>query len=345
MKPLYEYVCHLKGHRNSKGELAEWVIKSHETGEILSSHKSEKKAKEHLQQMHIFKEATDGFTSDSKSYKLLGESTYGTDMDKRVNIFMEGVSQLGLSANQVDAIGKLTKVCMESAFSEENEMSLSDDVTDNTFSFLDGYKFFEEAFKRAITELKDKYPYRLYEDKHPGMISVLVDKVTNKRFGIRIGKQSHDGIIFDPNCMIEVNTGSDEKTYPVCVDKSKSLDDLIKLIVDICSEELGEENAPIEGGEYGVNGYTVVHDDEDDEILRQDDNVIRQSDNALVPATKLQECLYNHGFTGDSWGKWTQEQFDQCYDEAHNANRQWYWRDMVEDSTAPRNKIGEELEF
>lgn len=64
MQPLYEYVCHIKGHRNSKGELAEWVIKSHETGKILSSHKSEKKAKEHLQQMHIFQEAADGGQPD-----------------------------------------------------------------------------------------------------------------------------------------------------------------------------------------------------------------------------------------------------------------------------------------
>lgn len=329
MQPLYEYVCHIKGHRNSKGELAEWVIKSHETGEILSSHKSEKKAKEHLQQMHIFNEAADGgqhedfhtlinrcatataslinkflekyelsikvvdteegkdffeetggiavrlaslqddvhvapvaineelisryyydewdedntilnecvsdtlwheachhiclyisdmldvdimandseedivenyalymtsktigihkeFSADlvdkfsgafaildamnngafdkeslkemmkflypsvdsenalvdiledigltesdsksnSKSYKLLGESTYGTDMDKRVQIFMEGVSQLGLSKNQVDAIGKITNTCMESATFGNTE----DDDNDN----------------------------------------------------------------------------------------------------------------------------------------------------------------------------------------------------------------------
>lgn len=108
VKPLYEYVCHLKGHRNSKGELAEWVIKSHETGKILSSHKSEKKAKEHLQQMHIFKESV-----DSMSYKLLGETTNGTDMDKRIEIFMEGVSQLGLTKNQMEAVGEITKVCME----------------------------------------------------------------------------------------------------------------------------------------------------------------------------------------------------------------------------------------
>lgn len=163
MQPLYEYVCHMKGHRNSDGELAEWVIKSHETGKILSSHKSEKKAKEHLQQMHIFGESVEGEAACShcgwsadgveeyngrllcpycltqfkwldehrdpengtyekydlvpresnKSNKLIGESTYGNDMDKRIKIFMEGVSQLGLSKNQVDAIGKITNICME----------------------------------------------------------------------------------------------------------------------------------------------------------------------------------------------------------------------------------------
>ncbi len=46
------YVEHVKGHKNSQGELAEWVIKSHETGKILSSHKSEDAAKKHLQDMH-----------------------------------------------------------------------------------------------------------------------------------------------------------------------------------------------------------------------------------------------------------------------------------------------------
>lgn len=296
MQPLYEYVCHMKGHRNSNGELAEWVIKSHETGKILSSHKSEQKAKEHLQQMHIFNEAVNaspckklyhicgymtgltdddirdiltnglrlhdngesnsiwfstgapfgdsifmrplvlslectpenirkyrideydvranspivnihenipmedlkieqlawgsiyrgekqvadiidtrfygnferwarfdkdvsmviyedlfnmwardniarrGFNPDltrlkeimgdrltitdfmeTKSDKLIGESNIGTYMDKRVKIFMEGVSQLGLRANQVDAIGKITKVCMESVMHEPTE--------------------------------------------------------------------------------------------------------------------------------------------------------------------------------------------------------------------------------
>lgn len=73
MQTLYEYVCHIKGHRNSKGELAEWVIKSHETGKILSSHKSEQKAKEHLQQMHIFQEAAES-VGYPKLYHICGYS-------------------------------------------------------------------------------------------------------------------------------------------------------------------------------------------------------------------------------------------------------------------------------
>lgn len=52
---LLEYVVHMKGHKNSQGEDAPWVIKSHKNGKILSSHKSKKSAKEHLQHMHIFK--------------------------------------------------------------------------------------------------------------------------------------------------------------------------------------------------------------------------------------------------------------------------------------------------
>lgn len=52
---LLEYVVHVRDHKNSKGEKAPWVIKSHDTGKILSSHKSKEEAKRHLQQMHIFK--------------------------------------------------------------------------------------------------------------------------------------------------------------------------------------------------------------------------------------------------------------------------------------------------
>ena len=53
--PLVESVKYIKGHKNSKGEDAPWTIVSHETGKILSSHKSKKAAEEHLRQMEYYK--------------------------------------------------------------------------------------------------------------------------------------------------------------------------------------------------------------------------------------------------------------------------------------------------
>lgn len=50
---LFEYIEKIEGYKNSKGEIAPWVIKSHETRKILSSHKTKQAAKNHLQQMHI----------------------------------------------------------------------------------------------------------------------------------------------------------------------------------------------------------------------------------------------------------------------------------------------------
>lgn len=44
-----------KGHKNSKGEIAEWVIVSHKTGKIISSHKSKTAAQKHLKDIQKFK--------------------------------------------------------------------------------------------------------------------------------------------------------------------------------------------------------------------------------------------------------------------------------------------------
>lgn len=292
MQPLYEYVCHMKGHRNSNGELAEWVIKSHETGKILSSHKSEKKAKEHLQQMHIFGESVEGEAACShcgwsadgveeyngrllcpyclkefqrldacrdangyvkydnitprsdgfnpEGYKLIGESSDGNNMDKRIKIFMEGVSQLGLSKNQVDAIGKITNVCMEGVDMDgfgdvgNEDTQESKDGPDSTDNFV------IDAFYRAVAKLLGKYPNRLYEDETAGVIG---DKITGKKFSID----------FDPMLQIEVRSKDDRKTYPLWFNKSKSMDALIELIMDIFSEELGTPDNHTTGGDSAVD--------------------------------------------------------------------------------------------
>jgi S-adenosylmethionine/arginine decarboxylase-like enzyme len=62
------FVAHVPGHKNSKGEAAPWVIKSHEDGHIISSHKTKAEAKEHLRQMHAHSAASHKFSSESSQY-------------------------------------------------------------------------------------------------------------------------------------------------------------------------------------------------------------------------------------------------------------------------------------
>lgn len=73
-------VVHKKGHKNSKGEKAEWCIVSHDTGKIISSHKSKAAAESHLTDMRKFKHMKEDFDSakkflENKGYRLLKEST------------------------------------------------------------------------------------------------------------------------------------------------------------------------------------------------------------------------------------------------------------------------------
>ena len=52
---LLEFIVYMHGHKNSKGEIAPYVIRDHKTKKILSSHKTQKAAREQLKNMHIFK--------------------------------------------------------------------------------------------------------------------------------------------------------------------------------------------------------------------------------------------------------------------------------------------------
>jgi len=49
------FIVHMPGHKDSSGKAAPYVIKSHNTNEILSSHGSRGEAEKHLKQMKYFK--------------------------------------------------------------------------------------------------------------------------------------------------------------------------------------------------------------------------------------------------------------------------------------------------
>lgn len=118
MDKKYSYIQHVKGHRNSQGEIAEWVIKDHTTDEIISSHKTKEEAEKHLQQMHAFKKSCFSFSryssvkelleSNSSAFlstlpikktttdQVIGKVTVEEDLNEDANEFQTSIKQIEL---------------------------------------------------------------------------------------------------------------------------------------------------------------------------------------------------------------------------------------------------------
>ena len=60
-----------KGHKNSKGEKAEWCIVSHKTGRVISSHKSKSAAEKHLGEIQMFKHMKNESMSLNEAKQIL----------------------------------------------------------------------------------------------------------------------------------------------------------------------------------------------------------------------------------------------------------------------------------
>lgn len=99
-------VVRKKGHKNSKGEKAEWCIVSHETGKILSSHKSKSAAESHLTDMRKFKHMKEDFDSakkflEDKGYILLKEDS---DIKTKIRALIKDM----LDNKLIDSYGDFT---------------------------------------------------------------------------------------------------------------------------------------------------------------------------------------------------------------------------------------------
>ena len=99
-------VVHKKGHKNSKGEKAEWCIVSHETGKILSSHKSKFAAESHLTDMRKFKHMKEDFDSakkflEDRGYILLKENS---DIKSKIRALIKDM----LDNKLIDSYGDFT---------------------------------------------------------------------------------------------------------------------------------------------------------------------------------------------------------------------------------------------
>ena len=78
---MFEYVKRVPGHKNSKGESAPWTIVSHETGKIISSHKTKKAAEEHLKWMDIYSRRSKYKKRKSKMESMMEEQCMDRTVD------------------------------------------------------------------------------------------------------------------------------------------------------------------------------------------------------------------------------------------------------------------------
>lgn len=84
-----------KGHKNSNGEPAPWTIVSHETGKILSSHKTKEEATKHLQQMEYFKHAkTESSTKNGLFVSFVESVCKKFDCIDAIEPLVEGFKEL-----------------------------------------------------------------------------------------------------------------------------------------------------------------------------------------------------------------------------------------------------------
>lgn len=68
-------VRYQKGHKNSEGKRAEWVIVSHKDGHIISSHKTKKEAEKHLKDIQKFKHIKESMKID-EAKEILNKAGY-----------------------------------------------------------------------------------------------------------------------------------------------------------------------------------------------------------------------------------------------------------------------------
>ena len=163
---LLEFVRHMPGHKNSKGESAPWVIISHETGKVLSSHKSKAAAKKHLQQMHIFKEKYIAIITEDE-YKYLKENTNKIILFHTSNpIFRNSIFKKGL----IPSVGESYKMHYDESDNLEKFVFLSKSPYDTTYD--------DDVWAVDVSDIKLKHdPDKELTDAYVTNVSIDLSKL------------------------------------------------------------------------------------------------------------------------------------------------------------------------
>ena len=124
-------VRHQKGHKNSKGEKAEWVIVSHKDGHIISSHKTKEEAEKHLTDIRKFKHMGESMDLEQAKEILINEGFKYVDIEKelkRKEQFKKDLEQYGEYLNDVKTALRITKQGLPNIMTEDMEDYVIDET-------------------------------------------------------------------------------------------------------------------------------------------------------------------------------------------------------------------------
>lgn len=179
-KPADEKLGYEKGHKNSKGENAPWVIRSHEDNRVLASFATKKDAEEHMKRMKQYSKqeskSTDEFDKYIKDVKSLLKSKYGLDFnDKdtcRLNVgWMDKLDAMHYQGKSVEDCAKnVAAFCgydkYENKQSEEKRYLMPEFKKANTSkkeAFVDNSATAQKDYiERVISAVQDYYGYDLF---------------------------------------------------------------------------------------------------------------------------------------------------------------------------------------
>lgn len=117
-------VRHKKGHKNSKGETAEWVIVSHKDGHIISSHKTKAEAKKHLTDIRKFKHMGESMNLE-QAKNILNEAGFkyvDTEKElKRKEKFTKDLTEYSNALNDIKTSIKITKEGLSQTLTDDME--------------------------------------------------------------------------------------------------------------------------------------------------------------------------------------------------------------------------------
>lgn len=178
-EPAEEKLGYEKGHKNSKGEDAPWVIRSHKDNRVLASFPTKKEAEDQMQRMKQYSKqeskSADEFDKYIKDVKSLLKSKYGMDFNNRLNSgWMEKLDAMHYQGKSVEDCAKeVAAFCGykkdESNKSEGFSLELIDTIKVpqwlwNAYNFDDTTDLEDDEIKK-LDAFKEEYKFNHLDDR------------------------------------------------------------------------------------------------------------------------------------------------------------------------------------